>query len=140
MDRKQKKKHLLDLPLIARAIEDYKKTGMTQKECAEKYKIPIKVFSYYYLNGIKKIKKAEAIEISLPPEHIIQRKAKPRQGNYDIELEYDQQQKVEKPVSIKQPVNSTNKNIVENVKEKFDKSIERTKTGQRRIDLDVFLH
>lgn len=52
--------HNLEIPNIARAIEEYKVSYMTQKQCAEKFNIPIKVFSYYFLNGFKKINKIRA--------------------------------------------------------------------------------
>jgi hypothetical protein len=79
-----RKNHIHDLPLIAKAIQEYKTTHQTQKECAAKYGIPYKVFSYYFLNGFKKNQKVGGGLI--PEETAYQKKAKQRVNNYDIVL------------------------------------------------------
>lgn len=76
--------HIHDLPKIAKAIQEYKTTHQTQKECAAKYGIPYKVFSYYFLNGFKKNQKVGGGLI--PEETPYQKKAKGRANNYDIIL------------------------------------------------------
>ena len=76
--------HIHNLPLIAKAIQEYKTTHQTQKECAAKYGIPYKVFSYYFLNGFKKNQKVGGGLI--PEETPYQKKAKGRVNNYDVIL------------------------------------------------------
>jgi hypothetical protein len=76
--------HAHDLPLIAKAIQEYKTTHQTQKECAVKHNIPYKVFSYYFLNGFKKNQKVGGGLI--PEETPYQKKAKGRVNNYEVIL------------------------------------------------------
>ena len=72
--------HMHDLPTIAKAIQEYKTTYQTQKECADKFGIPYKVFSYYFLNGFKKNQKVGGGLI--PEETPYQKKSKTRANNY----------------------------------------------------------
>lgn len=77
-------RHNLELPIIARAIQEYKTTHKTQRECAAEYGISYKLFSYYYLNGFKKNQKVGGELI--PEETAYQKKAKQRANNYNIVL------------------------------------------------------
>jgi hypothetical protein len=85
---RDRKPHNLELPIIAQAIEEYRNSCMTQKQCAEKYNIPIKVFSYYFLNGFKKRERmagtgTAGIQTTQSTSH--KPKAKQRE-NYLVEL------------------------------------------------------
>ena len=100
MSTKQRQKHNLDLPRIAKAIQEYKTTNKTQKQCADDAGITVKLFSYYYLNGFKKSQKLaggnfhsndantnSVIKEDAPQPNIkYERKAKLRDNNYEIVL------------------------------------------------------
>lgn len=77
-------KHNMDLPKIALAIQEYKTTPKTQRQCAAEFGIPYKLFSYYYLNGFKKNQKVGGAMI--PTETQYKKKSKQRQNNYDVIL------------------------------------------------------
>ena len=53
MSAKQRQKHNLDLPIIAKAIQEYKTTNKTQQQCANDAGIYMELFRYYYLNGFE---------------------------------------------------------------------------------------
>lgn len=77
-------RHNLDLPKIAKAIQEYKTTNKTQTQCAEEAGINVKLFSYYYLNGFKKSVKVGSDGTGEVPKDIpYQKKAKGRPNNYD---------------------------------------------------------
>lgn len=88
--RAKRQPHNFDLPIIAKAIEEYKTSCKTQKQCAAEFNIPIKVFSYYFLNGFKKHEKLAQMNgggdagIAKTPG-AYQKKAKQR-PNYCVEL------------------------------------------------------
>ena len=96
MSTKQRQKHNLDLPRIAKAIQEYKTTNKTQKQCADDADITVKLFSYYYLNGFKKSQKMDGgnfhsndpgtnetvKEGGVPPNMKYEKKAKLRNNNY----------------------------------------------------------
>lgn len=75
-------KHNMDLPKIAQAIQEYKTTHKTQRQCAAEFGITYKLFSYYYLNGFKKNQKVGGGLI--PEETPYQKKAKQRANNYEV--------------------------------------------------------
>ena len=89
-----RRKHNLELPTIAQAIDEYRTSSKTQKECADEYGIPIKVFSYYYLNGFKKTHKMNGGNniMGINNNAIqngstgIKRKTKSRDVRYDVEI------------------------------------------------------
>lgn len=160
-------RHNLELPTIAAAIQEYKTSHSTQKECAAKYGVPIKVFSYYYLNGFKKNQKVGG---TLLPNDDMQphvRKSKLRENNYNVVLTggYEQtQQQITNPnlsrpqippkpishelhpipqvsVSSKHPSEKhivSQPNIQQNIKDKINAATT-IRSGSKHIDLDQFL-
>jgi len=96
-------RHNAEIPTIARAIQEYKTTTKTQPECAKEFGIPIKVFSYYYLNGFKKNQRVGGGLI--PDETPHQRKSKNRDNNYEVVLVGAGNQS--KPISHTPPQPST---------------------------------
>lgn len=161
-------RHNAEIPVIARAIQEYKTTHKTQRQCAEEFGIPYKVFSYYYLYGFKKNQKVGG---TLIPEDDLQphvRKSKLRQNNYDIVLVggNNEQQQIQHPVQRQLPpkpvshtvpvqqynnqrsVSETSRNQVSNipqrsypqmnVKEKLNAATT-IKDGGKHIDLSQFL-
>lgn len=148
----QRKNHYQELPVIAKAIQDYKTSGLTQKEAAAKYGIPYKVFSYYYLNGFSKSKKKD---VSYLPEVQYEKKSKLRQQNYDIEIvpannihelppnlaggsqQQIPPQPIPKPVS-KLPIKS-NETIPKTITEKLNAASRVSASGKKVVDLSQFI-
>lgn len=112
-----RKKHIINLSKIAQAIQEYKTSTLTQKQCADKYGISHSVFSYYFLHGFKKDKKLDDTISETPFT-----KKQPK-NNYVIELQYETQ----KP------------EIPQNIKETFNNAKKTTKTGKIHIDLDPII-
>ena len=144
-----RKNHYQELPIIAKAIQEYKTSGLTQKEAAAKYSIPYKVFSYYYLNGFSKNKQKET---SYLPEVQYEKKSKLRQQNYDIEivptnhelpanLSGGSIQPVEpKPVIIqKLPQPKPVEIIPKTIKEKLNAASRVSSSGKKVVDLSGFI-
>jgi hypothetical protein len=143
-----RKNHYQELPLIAKSIQEYKTSGLTQKEAAAKYNIPYKVFSYYYLNGFSKNKQKDA---SYLPEVQYEKKSKLRQQNYDIEIVPSNlsgggmQQPIAPqpiPVIIQKPQISQpkqNANIPSTIKEKLNAASRVSSSGKKVVDLSGFI-
>jgi len=143
-----RKNHYQELPLIAKSIQEYKTSGLTQKEAAAKYNIPYKVFSYYYLNGFSKNKQKDA---SYLPEVQYEKKSKLRQQNYDIEIVPSNlsgggmQQPIAPqpiPVIIQKPQISQpkqNANIPSTIKDKLNAASRVSSSGKKVVDLSSFI-
>lgn len=151
--------HNNEIPVIAKAIQEYKTTHKTQRQCAEEFNIPYKVFSYYYLYGFKKNQKVGGTLIPEDDQQPHIRKSKLRQNNYDIvlvggkEQQPQQQQIYSKPISHVPPTQqrpmseSTRKPQSQfsqqlyptmNVKDKLTAATT-IKDGSKHIDLGQFL-
>jgi hypothetical protein len=147
-----RKNHYQELPLIARAIQEYKTSGLTQKEAAAKYNIPYKVFSYYYLNGFSKNKNKDP---SYLPEVKYEKKSKLRQQNYDIEIVSSNNKPINHTLpsnlsggSIQQQsytlppqpvVYKNNENIPKSIKDKLNDASRVSSSGKKVVDLSQFL-
>jgi hypothetical protein len=94
MTTRVRKPHNNDLPIIAQAIKEYQTTTKTQKQCAEQFGVPLKLFSYYYLNGFKKAEKKGGNIIPNDSKPAGVRRSKLRDNNYNIVLENSEQQKI----------------------------------------------
>lgn len=104
-----RKKHNRDIPNIARAIEKYQNSDLTQAECAKEFGISVKVFSYYYLNGFKK----KQFLLDDNNEPIFVKKSKMRSNNYNDVLSGGSN-------ITTQPSHSIKKNISRNNLDDFD--------------------
>lgn len=146
--KKDRKKYNLELPKIAAAIQEYKTSCKTQKQCATEFGIPYKVFSYYFINGFKKHMNISNENPNQISNQTYQKKTKQKPNQLNQLIEIIPTQGIQ---SVQHGGQSTNQNNIMTIPKettlkrpteidiKFNNATTIGKNGKKKIDLGDFL-